>query len=488
MLVVMAVTLYTSRVILQVLGVDDFGIYNVVGGLATSFVFFSTSLSNATQRFLNFELGKSNLEGVNRIFNLSLLVYLAICVVVILIVESFGIWFLNTQLVIPSSRLYAANWVLQCFALSLCVNLLGTVFDSVLIARENMKIYAYSGLLDAFLKLAIVYLLLISDVDRLVLYGVLLLLVTVINKTIPVVYCLRRYSECKIRFLWDKSLFISMFKFIGWNGMGTAVWAVNEQGVNILLNIFFGPAVNAARAIAQQVNNAINNFTTNFFVAVRPQIVKSYASSDLDYLVKLIFYSSKYGFYLMWLLSVPIMFWVSFVLHVWLDNVPVYADEFLVWILIYSLVNVLTNPFWSTIQAVGKLKKYILVGSLVYLSAFPISYVVLKLGYNPVVPLQILSVVRLIYLAVTVSIIKEHVCFSYVSYLMQVIRPILMVVFISTVALSFVNRFMPVTFLSFILFTLISFIISSLVIVGVGVTREERQIVFKYIVSKVHHD
>lgn len=474
MLLIMGVTLYTSRVVLEVLGVTDFGIYNVVGGLASSFVFFSTSLSNATQRFLNIELGKNNLIQVRNIFNLSLLVYVVIALGVVLISEPIGSWFIEYKLSIPSDRMEAVYWVFHIMILSLVITLVGTVFDSILIARENMKIYSYVGIFEAVGKLLIVYLLAYLPFDKLKLYSLLLFSITFIAKAAPAVYCIRHYQECQFRYFWDKSLFLSLFKFVGWNTVGTAVWAINEQGMNLLLNMFFGPIVNAARAVSVQVNAAVNNFTSNFFVAVRPQIVKSYANRDYDYFIQLLYSSSRYSFYLMWLLSLPIILRTSYILCIWLGTVPEYTVSFVQWILIYSLVNVLTNPFWSAIQAIGKLKQYIIIGSLVYLMAFPISYIFLKLGYNPVVSFQILSVVRFVYLFVTMKIVKNYIEFSIWEYVKKVFFPIILIIVPSWILNHSINSLFPETFLSLVYISLISLILTITIIYYIGISSKER--------------
>lgn len=474
MLLIMAVTLYTSRVILQTLGVEDFGIYNVVGGLATSFVFFSSSLSNATQRFLNIELGKNNIQGVNRIFSLSILIYALIVLFVVIIAECVGIWLLNHKLVIPFERLSAANWVFHTTIIGLAITLIGSVFDSVLIARENMKIYAYISVVEVFLKLFIVYTLSWGDFDKLKLYAILFLLSHLLIKSILVFYCIRKYPECKFRYTWDISLFGDMFRFVGWNGLGTAVWMINEQGINVLMNMFFGPVVNAARGVSAQVGAAVNNFSNNFFTAVRPQIVKSYAGGDYGYFTKLINLSSKYSFFLIWLLCLPIIMRSEAILYLWLGEVPDYASEFVQWILYYNCVNVLTSPFWCGVQAIGKLKKYILVGSLVFLSAFPISYVFLKFGYNSIVVFQILTIVRTIYLFVTISVFCQLVNFPIIDYLIQVIYPIIKVFLLSGVLSIFFSPYIGSDLWGIFLMTILCIIITIFIIYMFGVSKEEQ--------------
>ena len=460
MLLVMGVSLYTSRVVLNVLGVEDYGIYNVVGGVASSFLFFSSSLSNATQRYLNFELGKNSIIGANHIFNLSLAIYLCILILVLVLGEVFGLLFIKYKLVIPPERLNAALLVFHTTLLSLAVILISSVFDSVLIARENMTLYAYLSIFEVVAKLLVVFFLSYSSYDKLALYALLMLSITLINKLILVKYCFSKYPECKIKYYWNLQTFKNVFGFVGWNGIGTAVWMINEQGVNILLNIFFGPIVNAARAIAAQVNATINNFSINFFTAVRPQIIKSYAGHDLSYFNKLIFNSSRYSFYLMWVLCTPFILKSEYILNLWLVKVPNLTSDFVIWVLIYSCVNVLSNPIWCAIQAVGKLKRYILVGSFIYLMAFPINYILFKLDFSPVVAFQVLAVIRLIYLFVVVRILNMYTPFNFYEYLNRVFQPIIIVVILTFIINSRINILLPDSFFNFCIISIITLIIN----------------------------
>lgn len=483
MLLVMGVSLYTSRIILNVLGIEDYGIYNVVGGLASSFVFFSSSLSNATQRFLNFELGKNNIENVKKIFNLSLLIYGIIALIVVIIAEIVGIWLIQNKLVIPEGRLDAAFWCFHVVIISLAITLIGTVFDSILIARENMKLYAYMGVYDAFGKLGIIFMLDFFDFDKLKLYSVLLFLISATAKLIPAIICFKKYPECKIKYHWDKELFINMFKFVGWNGFGTAVWAINEQGTNIILNMFFGPVVNAARAIAAHVNATINNFSSNFFVAVRPQIVKSYASGNYDYFIQLVFNSSRYSFFLLLVICLPVMLRTEYILNWWLGLVPEYTDDFIKWILLFSLVNVLTNPFWSAIQAIGKLQRYVMIGSTVYLMAFPISYIFLSFNYPPVIVFKVLVCIRMIYLFVVIRITNKYIPIPFNKYLKSVILPISIIFILAGTIMFFINSLFPQNFISLIAFSTISVVITTFIIILLGIDKSERQILFSKIRS-----
>lgn len=483
----MLVSLYTSRVVLKTLGIVDFGIYNVVGGLASSFVFFSSSLSNATQRFLNFELGRGNKDELKKVFSVSLIIYLSIAILVFIFIETIGLWFLNNKLSIPIERINAAIWVLHTFSISLCVVLVSTVFNSVLIAHENMKIYAYVGVVEAMMKLLIVYLLLLSSsIDRLVLYSILLLLVTVSIKSILAIYCVKKYSECQFNFNWSKRLFIDISRFAGWNVWGCLVYALNEQGITILLNMFFGPIVNAAKAVANQVSTTINNFSTNFFVAVKPQLIKLYSNGNLNEFIELIYNSSRYSYFLMWTISLPVIIRCEYILDFWLDIVPENTNLFIKWIVYFNLINVLINPFWTAIQAVGKMKYYMIIGSFIYLLVFPISYFFFKYGYNAVVAFQILVLIRLVYFIVTSQIVRYYINFSNISYIKEVVLPIVWVTLPTVFIMNIINDCFTQDFISLIIVSLISLLITILFVFSLGLKRKERTEVILKIKNKLH--
>ena len=481
----MGVALYTTRVIFKVLGAEEMGIYNVVGGLTISFAFFSSSLSNATQRFLNIELGKEDIQGANRIFCLSILIYTTIILAVSLFGEAFGIWFVENKMVIPAERLNAAVFVLHTTLIGLAVTLFSSVFDSVLIARENMKIYAYISIVEVILKLAIVYMLEAFDYDKLKLYALLYLVVHTLIKSFAVVYCIRKYPECKFKLYWNRKQFKEMFSFIGWNGFGTAVWMVNEQGTNILLNLFFGPIVNASRAISAQVSNALNNFSNNFFVAVRPQIIKSYAAQNYEYLKKLIYSSSKYSFYLKWMLCLPIIASCNTILTIWLKDVPQYAVEFVQWILVFNCINVLTNPIWTAIQASGHLKEYTIVGGLVFLMAFPASYIFLKMGLGPIIVFQMLVLFRVIYIIVCFRIVRKYIDIKAKEYLTSVVWPIFKVVIASAVIVFLTLYITDKNIIGFIVTSISSIIATIIAILFWGITKNERTMITNFIRNKL---
>lgn len=431
MLFILFITLYTSRILLEQLGIEDYGINNVVGGLATMFSFFSSSLANATQRFLNIELGRNDYIGASQIFNQHLFTYAMILILIIILAESIGLWFVLNKLVIPINRMNAAIWVYQFTILSLSITLIGIVFNSMIIAHENMKIYSYIGICEGLCKLAIAYLISITTSDKLILYSFLLLFVTFITQGFYALYCFNKYQECKIHFTWNSDLFKKTFTFIGWNMIGTAVYAINNQGINILLNLFFGPTINAARAISYQVNSAINNFGTNFFTSVRPQIVKSYAKRDFNYLYILFYKSSKYSFFLLWFFCLPVMLCINTILSIWLKQVPEFTNIFTIWVLAYSLINILTNPIWSIALAIGDLKKYILIGSGISLLTFPLGYLFLKIGYSPISVFIVSFFIQFAYVIAALVIIKRYIDYSFKDYFSLVIKPIILVILLS---------------------------------------------------------
>lgn len=486
MLFLMLITLFTSRVLLDKLGIEDFGIYNVVGGLAVMFIFFRSSLANATQRFLNVELGKENHKGAQDVFCQHLILYAAFSLIVIIIGETAGLWIVLNKLVIPADRLHAAVWVYQFTLFSLCATLVGIVYNSEVIAHEDMKAFSYIGVFEGVAKLAIAYAISISPFDRLIVYGFMLMALTVTVQAFYVFYCVKHYNECKLRFIWDKGLLRSTSSVVGWNTVGTAVYAINDSGVNILLNMFFGPAVNAARAVSFQVSHAINGFASNFFVSVRPQIVKSYASGDNEYLLKLFYNSSRFSFFLLWIFCLPLSFSIDHVLHLWLKEVPEHTGIFTVWVLAYSLVNVLNDPVWSVALATGKLKRYISIGSGVFLLVFPIAYIALKSGCPPVSVFIILFAVRLCYLVVVLHIIRRYMNYRPSDYITKVVKPILSVVSLSVAAVWGIHMALPDTLPFMPLFVILSVAVTAVCIWTAGISGTERENIINFIRKKLN--
>lgn len=432
----MGVAFYTSRVVLNALGVEDFGIYNVVGGVVAMFSFLTGTFTSATQRFLNFEMGLGNQKRLNEIFSMSITLNVMIAVLIILFSEIVGIWFINHKLVIPPDRLVAAHWVFQFSLLAMAVTIISTPYNAVIIANERMNVFAYISIVEAMLKLGVAVIIAFCGGDKLIVYGALILLVAMIIRVIYSVYCKRKFQECHYKFYWDKTLFYEMGAFAGWNMYGNFAFVMITQGVNILLNMFFGPAVNASRAIAIQVQSAIQGFATNFTMAVDPRIVQDYAQGNKNSVFKLVCYSSKFSFFLLLLLASPVLLETEIILKLWLGQVPDYSVVFVRLILIQMLIRILQNPLHTLMHASGKMKKYQLIDGTLLLLNIPVSYGLLKAGsdasavFSVSIALTFMALIGLLYVAkfvtgfpidvffkkVMVGIIKVMIVLGFVMY------------------------------------------------------------------------
>ena len=380
MLFMMAVSLFTSRVILNTLGVEDFGINNVVGGIVAMFGFINSSMTSATQRYITFALGKGEEKWLNTVFSTSLQIHCLIAVLILLLGETVGLWFLYNKMQIPDDRMDAAFWVLQCSIVSTVVMIVSVPYNATIVAHEKMSAFAYISVLEVVLKLLIVYILIIFPIDKLILYAFLFLGIQLLIRFCYSIYCNRHFKETKYRHVWDKQLFKEMTGFAGWSLFGNLSGALFTQGLNMLLNVFFGPLVNAARAVAVQVQNAIQQFVSNFQMALNPQITKTYAQNEMKEMHKLMYRSARFSFYLLFFLSLPVLFETDFILTIWLKTVPNDTIVFLRIMICTSLIYAIANPLIVANQATGKVKRYQAVCGTILLMILPISYVLLLLG------------------------------------------------------------------------------------------------------------
>lgn len=386
MLLTMLIGLYTSRVVLNTLGVEDYGIYNVVGGVVALFGFLNASMSSATARFLTFELGTGDTVKLGKTFSMALLIHIGIALVIFLAAETVGLWFLNAKLVIPPDRMVAANWVYQCSVLAAMVSVTQVPYDASIIAHERMAVYAYVEILNASLKLLIVFLLPLVLFDKLIFYALLVLAVSILIACIYRFYCVRRFEECRFQWAYDKAILRPMLSFSGWDLYGNMSVMARTQGVNVLLNLFFGAVANAAAGIATQVQGAVGAFVTNIVMAVRPQIVKSYATGDTKYMIELIYSSARFMFLLLLLLSLPILIDTHFVLSVWLKTVPQYAVTFCQLTLLFNFFANLSTIVVAGVHATGHIKRPSFINGSLYLSVIPLTYLAFKFGAQPYVP------------------------------------------------------------------------------------------------------
>ena len=378
MLFTMAVSLFTSRVVLQTLGVEDYGIQNVVGGVITMFTFINGGMVSSTQRYLNFEIAKGSAERLKSVFNTALQIHALIALVIIIFGETVGLWFLLEKLVIPEERMTAAMWVYQCSIIACAVNILSVPYNADIIAHEKMSAFAYISILDVTLKLVIVYLLVVSPIDKLIAYAIMTLLVQLLIRYVYTRYCNKHFQESFVEWKLNKPLFKEMLSFAGWSFWGNLAAILYTQGLNMMLNIFFGPVVNAARGIAVQVQSAVHQFVSGFQTALNPQITKNYASGDLEQMHSLMFRSARFSFLLLFFISLPVLMETEFLLTIWLKTVPENAVIFTQLMICISLIFTTANPCAIANQATGKVKVYQVVEGSILLTILPISYMVLK--------------------------------------------------------------------------------------------------------------
>lgn len=424
MLLVMGVTLYTSRVVLQALGITDFGIYNVVGGFVAILGFFTSSLSNATQRYISIGLGKNNQEETEHAFQQSFTLLLFLSILILIIGETVGLWFVLNKLVIPAERLNAAIWVYQFSLFSVIFAINQVVLIGTVVAHEKMGIYAYLGLFEAFARLFIIFILMVtSTIDSLILYGALTTLISVFTYLFYQIYCIRNFKECRISLYWNKGLVKEMGRFIGYNLFGCFAWSAGIQGTNIILNMFFGPTVNAARAISVQVSTIVTRFTDNIMTAVKPQIIKSYAAGDKEYMFLLIEKSSKYAFFLAALLAIPIMFECELILKIWLGQVPEYSVVFTRMVFCDALLGVFAPALWIAANATGNIKNNQVYGRLFALFILPVSYLLLLIYTYPIVPFAITILSSFLYWIYCFYDIHKQIGLSVRSYIRTVLKP-----------------------------------------------------------------
>lgn len=383
MVLTMIISLYTSRVILRILGVEDYGIYQSVGGIVGFLTFINGALSTGTSRFLTYELGTGNFEKLKKVFSTTLIIHIIIAIIVAILAETIGLWFLYNKLVIPSERFDAAVYAFHISILTSIFTLTQVPYNASIISHEKMSIFAYMSLLEVSAKLGIVYLLSIGNIDKLKLYATLLFIIQISLMLLYRIYCTRNFKETKFYLIFDKSIFKEISSFSGWSLIANASTALNSQGVLILLNIFFEPAIVAARSISIQVNMAANQLVNNFRTAVNPQIVKRLAANDIEGSQKLLLNSTEFSYYLMMIICVPLFFLADPILHLWLVNVPPYATPFLQLILIQSLIQVFDTSFYTALYAKGRLKENALLSPTIGLIRFPIIYILFKLGYSP---------------------------------------------------------------------------------------------------------
>ncbi len=485
MLFSMLVSLYTSRVILNMLGVEDFGIHNVVGGFVSMFSLISSALSSSTSRYLTFELGKGDKESIRKVFSTSLLIHIILAAIIFVAFETVGIWFVNNRMTIPAGRLVAANWAFQASVVSFLVGIVAVPFTSSVIAHERMDAFAYIGIGEVLLKLAVVLFVAHSPfrADKLILYSCLIVCVSVLVQSIYIIFCRWHFNECTMCPRLHREYFRGMCSFAGWNFIGCSAAILKGQGVNMLLNIFHGPVVNAAYGIASTVNNAVSSFANNFMTALNPQITKSYAAGKRDYMLSLVFRGSRFSYYLIYVFALPLILETHFVLDLWLGKFPEQATNFVRLMLILSLVDILSNALITTQNATGRIRNYQLVVGGMLMMNFPLSYLALKLGCAPLYVFVIAIGVALCCLALRLLFLKKNVGLRLAGFLREVCLNIAAVSVLSLMPALTIRLLMQPGWPRFLTVVAVSVITTLFVILYVGCSRDERA----YLYGKVHN-
>lgn len=474
-LLTMLVGLYTSRVILNVLGVDNFGIYNVVGGVVAMFSIITSSLSQAISRYITFDLGKQDYDRLKVVFSTSVNIQVLISVVVVVFAEIFGVWFLNNKMNITQERMFAANWVFQFAVFSFVVTLISVPFNAAIIAHEKMKAFAYVGVLEAVLKLLIAYALYISAYDKLITYAFLLFIVSIVIRIVYGRYCSKNFKECVYTFVVDKKLLKEMFNFAAWNFISGTAYVFNTQGLNILSNMFFGVAINAARGIATQVDSVTKTFVYNFTTAVKPQIVKSYSSGNYQYMNNLVCMGAKYSYFLMLALALPFIFESDMILKIWLKNVPPHVGNFVKLTMVVSLVCLLGDTLYTSILAIGKLRKYMIYETLVSIFVFPVTYLFFLWNFSAEVAYIVFAIAYFLLIFIRLFYLKKVEEFPIKLYIVEVFKPILLVSILSSVLpLVYKMLFASNDIVSFIVTILICEISFVVVTLFCGLSDQER--------------
>jgi len=477
MLILMVISLFTTRVILQALGVSDYGVYNVVGGIVALFSMLSQSLSTANSRFLNFEMGRGNDERLKTVFSTGVTIQIALAIVIAVVTEIAGTWFLNNKLVIPAERLAAANWVFQFSIITFCINLISVPYNAAIIAHEKMSAFAYISIYEGIGKLLICYFVMISPVDKLITYSALACLVQLSVRCIYSAYCKKHFEECIYHFIYDRQMLSEIFGYAGWNFIGASAAVLRTQGGNILINLFAGPAVNAARGVANQVNHAVSGFANNFMTAVKPQITKSYAAGNIKYMTTLVNQSARLSYYMLLFLSLPIIVNIDFILHVWLKTVPERTTIFVILTIVFTLLESFSNPLITAQLATGKVRNYQLIVGGINILNLPFSYLLLRLGFPPEVFLCVAVFFSIVCLFVRLIMLQLNIGFEIIQFIKNVIINCTLVSIISIAIPYFVSRNLSSSWASFSIVVILCILSCCLSIYFIGCSKMERNLV-----------
>ncbi len=476
MLFLMFIGLYTSRVVLSTLGVTDYGIYGVVGGVVALFSVISGSLSAAITRFITFEMGKGTEARLKNVFSSAVTVQLILALLVVVIAEPLGIWFIENEINMPPDRHDAAHWVFQFSLLTFVINIISIPYNASIIAHERMSAFAVIGVLEGLAKLAVAFLIMYSPIDRLVYYAILMCVVAVGVRMAYSVYCRRHFPECRYTFMWEPDLLRQMFAFAGWNFIGAASGTLRDHGGNVLINIFCGPVANAARAVSVQLGGAVQSFVSNFMTAVNPQITKSYAAQEKEYALSLVFRSSRYSFYLLYMLALPVLFNAGYILDLWLEDVPARSENFVCLALLLSLSECLSYPLVTLMLATGNIRNYQLIVGGLQLMNLPVSYLVLKAGAPPESIIVVAIVISQICLFARLLLLKGMTGLSASGFIKAVYLRVAAVFIVSGSVIYLISYMLKSDFVSFVISCIVCIVVNTAGIWLIGIDNEERKL------------
>lgn len=486
MFITMMISLYTSRIVLNALGVDDYGLYNVIAGVVAMTSVFTAGMASATQRFLSYELGLKNREGISKIFSSCVEVHILLAFLLFVFAEVIGLWLLYNKLQIPDGRIDVAFWLLQFSLLSICISLITIPYSAFIISFEKMNIYAYISIFDAICKLIIAFLVSQVSCDKLLLYGLLLSQITVLNLIIYYIYCKLKHPETHFSLIWDKAIIKRIFSFTSWTILGQGGMVIAIQGTNILMNIFHTVAANASLGIANQVNSAIKGLSGNFFTAFQPQITKSYAVGDYSHVIRLTNSASKMSFFLIYIVSLPIILNIGFLLKIWLGIVPQYADLFCIIIVVSTMFDVIGNPFWVCVYASGKIKKMQVFSFCIFILELLLFGVACCIGLSPYIALLVKIIGAILLLCIRVkegvAILQDYKINSFFS---DIVFPILITTFVSTILGLGVKMIMNDDLLLNVISIFLIVILSAIVAYFLGLTKHERSYTRMIIKEKI---
>lgn len=479
--VMMIISFFTARITLEALGVVDYGINNVVGGLVSMFSLISSSLSSSVSRFITFGLGKGDKKELNTIFSTSVNIHIILAIIVVIAIETIGIWFLNNKMTIPADRLTAAHWILQCSTFMFALGLLSTPYNAAIIAHERMDVYAYFTLFDAFSRLAIVFSIKYYGGDKLILLAIISLIPSLIKQFYYWYFSKKNFEECTYHAVWDKKVFKEMFGFAGWNFIGCTAGLAKDQGVNIVINMFTGPAVNAARGIAMQINGITGQFIGNFMVAINPQITKEYAVGNYERMHKLIFRGTRLSYYLFMCLSIPIFLEIETILYVWLGQIPEHTVLFTRLVLVLSLAEIISNALITAQNATGKIRNYQIVVGGTLLMNFPVSYILLRMGCIPETTIIVAIIISQICLYERLLFLRKTVLLPSMKFLFKVYLNVISVTILSAIIPALLYMSIENEICRFFSVCISSVISSGVIIYLIGLDKNERNIVVQQV-------